>query len=186
MITWKTLVLIAAVGLMTPIASYAAPLLPGDQTDPTASTGRPTATSRGHEPEEPYRYPYISTYYVEPTVKAGDEVVVDYYVTDWDQSEIRFADDSWKFDVMVELVTERTAADLPKFKLPAGEFKPPAPVKKVAPKKAKPLTPAEKSRLEREARQKAQKEKAAQVKAAKARKTMAKSAPQWPWRIPPL
>ena len=65
MITWKTLVLIAAVGLMTPIASYAAPLLPGDQTDPTASTGRPTATSRGHEPEEPYRYPYISTYYVE-------------------------------------------------------------------------------------------------------------------------
>ena len=101
MITWKTLVLIAAVGLMTPIASYAAPLLPGDQTDPTASTGRPTATSRGHEPEEPYRYPYISTYYVEPTVKAGDEVVVDYYVTDWDQSEIRFADDSWKFDVMV-------------------------------------------------------------------------------------
>lgn len=180
MITWKTLVLIAAVGLMTPIASYAAPLLPGDQTDPTASTGRPTATSRGHEPEEPYRYPYISTYYVEPTVKAGDEVVVDYYVTDWDQSEIRFADDSWKFDVMVELVTERTAADLPKFKLPAGEFKPPAPVKKVAPKKAKPLTPAEKSRLEREARQKAQKEKAAQVKAAKARKTMAKSAPRRP------
>ena len=159
---------------------WAAPLVPGDQTDPTASSGRPTSVSRGREPDEPYRYPYISTYYVDPTVKASDEVVVDYYVTDWDQSEIRFADDSWRFDVMVELITERTAAELPKFKLPTGEFKPPAPVKKVAPKKAKPLTPAEKSRLEREARQKAQKEKAAKIKAVKAQKARAKSAARRP------
>ena len=106
----KKVSLVAAVAALAVGLGWTAPLVPGDQTDPTASAGRPTATSRGHEPDEPYRYPYISTYYVEPTVKAGEEVVVDYYVTDWDQSEIRFADDSWRFDVMVELITESAAS----------------------------------------------------------------------------
>ena len=178
---------VAAAAFVALAAAASAALVPGDRTDPTA--GRPTtARAPGREPAEEYRFPYVSTYYVEPTVKAGEEVVVDYYVTDWDQSEIRFADDSWRFDVMVELITEKTAAQLTKPKPPTGEFRPPAPVvKKAAPKpaaakKAKPLTPAEKSRLEREARQKAQKEKQERAKAEKEAKALAarakKSAPR--------
>lgn len=165
-------------GLQAAILSLAAPLVPGDRTDPSAgrseSSSRSIVTRAGNNPAEPYCYPYVSTYYVEPTVRAGDEVTIGYYVTDWDQSELRFADDSWRFDVMVELITERTAAEIVRPKTPTAEFKPPPPVRKPSPqaaKKAKPLTPAEKSRLEREARQKAMKEKAAAAKAAKAVKT---------------
>ena len=48
-------------------------------------------------------FPYLSTYYVEPVVRAGGEVKIGYYVTDWDHSLTRLGDGSFRFDVVLEL-----------------------------------------------------------------------------------
>ena len=47
------------------------------------------------------RLPYISHYRVEPRVTTAGNVVIRYYVTDWDHRKVRFGDDSERFDVTV-------------------------------------------------------------------------------------
>lgn len=46
--------------------------------------------------------PYISTYWVEPIVSPKDDVLIKFYLTDWNQSEYRLGDDSFTFDAEVE------------------------------------------------------------------------------------
>ena len=47
--------------------------------------------------------PYISTYYVEPNVRADEPVKIKFYITDWHQSEYRLKDWSKKFNVQLRL-----------------------------------------------------------------------------------
>ncbi|MCQ2388219.1 MAG: pentapeptide repeat-containing protein [Kiritimatiellae bacterium] len=79
-------------------------LKPGDQTDPSAGKPAATSTPRGYEPAEEFRVPYVSTYYVQPIVTSSVPASIKFYVTDWDQSEIRHGDDSWRFTAHVRLV----------------------------------------------------------------------------------
>ena len=51
---------------------------------------------------EHLKFPYVSTYYVKPTVGVGESVEIGYFVTDWDSSKIRLQDDSFTFDVILE------------------------------------------------------------------------------------
>ncbi|MBR4894737.1 MAG: hypothetical protein IKZ36_06015, partial [Kiritimatiellae bacterium] len=57
------------------------------------------------ETPEDFRFPYISTYYVESTITTKDKVEIDFFVTDWDNSLARFGDDSFRFDVHLECIT---------------------------------------------------------------------------------
>ena len=43
------------------------------------------------------RTPYISTYYIQPTVNLGDPAIIDYYVTDFDHKEYLDDDTSERF-----------------------------------------------------------------------------------------
>ncbi len=47
--------------------------------------------------------PWISTYYIQPNVKADDAVKVGFYVTDWNQSEYRLQDDSHRFNAVLKI-----------------------------------------------------------------------------------
>ena len=76
----------------------AGPMLPGYLTDVGAGAER---VDGAYVTPKHLRYPYAATYYVEPTVKAGDPVKIGYYVTDWNHSRARLADDSARFDVTV-------------------------------------------------------------------------------------
>ena len=72
-----------------------------------------------YQPPKRLRYPYVSTYYVKPTVKAGDAVTIGFFVTDFDSSKIRFLDDSHRFTAFLEYRAKggkakiRTLKDLP-------------------------------------------------------------------------
>ncbi len=52
--------------------------------------------------------PYLSMYYVKPILLQGEEAKFKYYVTDWHQSEVRFMDRKFRFQVNL-LVTERNS-----------------------------------------------------------------------------
>ena len=68
-------------------------------------TGRSTASAKddkGYMPPERLKYPYVSTYYVKPTVKVGAPVKIGFFVTDFDSSKIRFLDDTHRFSVYLE------------------------------------------------------------------------------------
>ncbi len=95
----KTLVVLAtvfAVGM-----SLAQAVLPGYVTDSTAggSTGKKEECYRT---PEYLKYPYISTYYVKPTVMEGEDAKLGFFVTDFESSKIRFLDDSHRFQVFLE------------------------------------------------------------------------------------
>ena len=79
----------------------AQPVLPGYLTDPSVMKGA-IASDTGYQPPEALKYPYVSTYYVRPTVKAGTPVKVGFYVTDFDHSKVRFLDDSHRFTAFLE------------------------------------------------------------------------------------
>ena len=72
----------------------------------------------GYKTPAGLRFPYASMYYVQPTVLAGDDVKIRYYVTDWAHSLARFNDDSRRFDVTVRMTRgdgkwlEKTAANV--------------------------------------------------------------------------
>ena len=78
----------------------AAAVLPGYLTDPTA--GLQEQDEGASLPPEHLRFPYVSTYYVKPVVTTAEEVKIRLYVTDFEQSEIRFLDKSKKFAVCAE------------------------------------------------------------------------------------
>ncbi len=60
------------------------------------------ACSASAETPDHLKFPYVSTYYVKPTVLVGEKVKLEYFVTDWDSSKIRLLDDSFRFDVHLE------------------------------------------------------------------------------------
>jgi len=75
-------------------------LLPGYLTD--ASAGSEAVAGRdGYVTPECLRDPYVSTYFIEPTVFEGARVRIGYYVTDWFHSRRRLLDDSKRFDVTI-------------------------------------------------------------------------------------
>ena len=76
-------------------------VLPGYLTDPTAMK-EVIAKDAGYQPPERLKYPYVSTYYVKPTVTPEETVKVGIYVTDFDSSKIRFRDDSHRFSAFLE------------------------------------------------------------------------------------
>ena len=78
------------------VTAVGAPVIPGDRTDPNY---RPSSLPTGTIPPEDFRLPYISTYYVEPTVTPDQVVRIGFYVTDWDHSLVRFDDASFRFKV---------------------------------------------------------------------------------------
>ena len=85
-------------------------LVPGYLTDPTAVRGA-VESDESYQPPESFKYPYISTYYVQPTVTPSDDVKVGFFVTDFDSSKIRFLDESHRFTAFLE------------FRLKGGESK---------------------------------------------------------------
>lgn len=83
------LVLSAMVGLCQ--------LIPGDVTDgPNVQTVKDS-----FEMPRSWQRPYISTYYVEPTQIVGTPTVVKFFVTDFENSKIRFSDNSHRFSIIV-------------------------------------------------------------------------------------
>ena len=76
-------------------------VLPGYLTDPTAMK-EAIAKSDGYRPPERLRYPYVSTYYVMPTVTPDEVVKIGFFVTDFESSKIRFFDDSHRFTAHLE------------------------------------------------------------------------------------
>ena len=91
--------------------------------------------SFAYETPEALRYPYVSTYYVQPVVSPEEETAVDFFVTDWDNSKVRFGDDSHRFTAHLKYSADRanwkelTLADLPSGdhafnlgKLPSGDY----------------------------------------------------------------
>ena len=91
-----TIALLAAAQL-----AGAAPVLPGYLTDPSVVKGN-TSADDGYQTPEAFKYPYISTYYVKPTVTPEESVKVGFFVTDFDSSKIRFLDDSHRFAAFLE------------------------------------------------------------------------------------
>ena len=93
---------IVCIGLLgAGVAAVAAPVLPGYLTDPSVMKDAMAADS-SYQPPDRLRYPYVSTYYVKPTVAPDKEVKVSFYVTDFDSSKIRFLDDSHRFSAFLE------------------------------------------------------------------------------------
>ncbi len=88
-----------AVGIARPL--FAQAVVPGYLTDPTAAR---SDVEKGacYEPPEMLKYPYVSTYYVKPTVMADEPVKVGFFVTDFESSKIRFLDDSHRFTAFLE------------------------------------------------------------------------------------
>ena len=81
--------------------AYAQALVPGYLTDPTAVRGA-TESDVSYQAPEAFKYPYISTYYVKPTVTPEEDVKVGIFVTDFESSKIRFLDDSNMFTAFLE------------------------------------------------------------------------------------
>ncbi len=124
-----TIVLLAAAQV-----ACADPVLPGYLTDPSAMKDK-LSKDDSYQPPEAFKYPYISTYYVKPTVAAGESVKVGFFVTDFESSKIRFLDDSHRFAAFLEYRPKggasKTAslkniksgdAEFDLGKLPAGEY----------------------------------------------------------------
>ena len=76
-------------------------VIPGWLTDPTAVRDATTGDI-GYMPPEHLRFPYISTYYVKPTVTTDEVVRIGFFVTDFESSKIRFLDDSHRFTAFLE------------------------------------------------------------------------------------
>ncbi|MBR3958278.1 MAG: hypothetical protein IKJ89_10545 [Kiritimatiellae bacterium] len=123
---------VAALGIVR--IAYAQALVPGYLTDPTAVRGA-VESDESYQPPESFKYPYISTYYVQPTVTPSDDVKVGFFVTDFDSAKIRFLDESHRFTAFLEFRLKGgesktlTLADLKSGdaefdlgKLPAGEY----------------------------------------------------------------
>ena len=111
----------------------ASPMLPGYLTDPTA--GWKELSSAEEKTPSSLKYPYISVYYIKPTLISGERAKIRWYVTDFDHSLVRFGDTAHRFDVELKLTSDRksfrlwTKADVPSGDgefdlgtLPVGEY----------------------------------------------------------------
>ena len=101
----------------------AAPVVPGEFTDPTNLRREAEGGSGdGYVAPEHLRFPYISTYYVEPTVTTKQKVSIPFYVTDWDHSKVRFLDDSFRFTVHCNWIgPDGRAHEKTQRKMPSGD-----------------------------------------------------------------
>jgi hypothetical protein len=90
---------VAALGIVRFACAQA--LVPGYLTDPTAVRGA-VESDVSYQAPEAFKYPYISTYYVKPTVTPEEDVKVGIFVTDFESSKIRFLDDSHMFTAFLE------------------------------------------------------------------------------------
>ena len=112
----------AVLGLVKLTSAQA--VIPGWETDSTA-VKEAFGEDIGYQPPEALRYPYVSTYYVKPTVTPDEEVKIGFFVTDFEHSKVRFLDDSHRFTAYLEyrqkdgVSTLLTLADL---KSGDGEF----------------------------------------------------------------
>jgi len=124
-----TIALLAAAQL-----AGAAPVLPGYLTDPSVMKDK-LSKDNSYQTPEAFKYPYVSTYYVRPTVTPQDSVKVGIFVTDFESSKIRFLDDSHRFAAYLEYRVRGGAskvltlaniksgdAEFELGKLPAGEY----------------------------------------------------------------
>ena len=85
-------------------AALAAPVVPGEYTDPSVLKKTLEVQEDYVTPVE-FQFPYISTYYIKPNVSTKDKIEIGFYVTDWDHSLIRNLDDSYRFDIHLKVVT---------------------------------------------------------------------------------
>ena len=92
---------LAAASLFASRSAAASPLRSGRSAD-LAPAREDISKGKGYMPPEMLKYPYISTYYVKPTVKVGSPVKIAFFVTDFESSKIRFLDDSHRFSVYLE------------------------------------------------------------------------------------
>lgn len=76
-------------------------VIPGEFTDPGNIRRQALAEVAGYYPPEAFRYPYVATYYVKPTVLAGETQEIRFFVTDFDSSKVRFLDDSFRFTMFL-------------------------------------------------------------------------------------
>ena len=116
-----------AAGLALGLVRFAAAqaLVPGWETDPTAVKGALGAGETYQTPEA-FKYPYVSTYYVKPTVAPDEVVKIGFFVTDFESSKIRFLDDSHRFTAYLEYRPKGGASKvlaLKNLKSGDGEFK---------------------------------------------------------------
>lgn len=81
----------------------AAPVVPGEFTDPTSIKKAFKAEGDFETPVD-FQHPYISMYYLEPTIEKGDKTKVSFFVTDFDHSAVRMGDDSHTFDVTLKCI----------------------------------------------------------------------------------
>ena len=115
------------------VSVFAEGLLPGYLTDPTANWKE--LPSDGYVTPDHLKYPYLSTYYVKPTLVEGESCKIAFYVTDFDHSLWRFGDGTRRFDVTLRLTTDRrtfrteSVKDVPSGdgafdlgKLPVGDY----------------------------------------------------------------
>ena len=96
---------LALVGVSFLLSSViAAPVVPGEFTDPS-NLRKVVEQEPQLETPEDFKFPYISTYYVESTITTKDNVEINFFVTDWENSLARFGDDSFRFDVYFECIS---------------------------------------------------------------------------------
>ena len=119
----KTTPLLLACAALAASFAAAAPVVPGEFTDPTNLRREAEGGSGdGYVAPEHLRFPYISTYYVEPTVTTKQRVSIPFYVTDWDHSKVRFLDDSFRFTVRCTWIgPDGKAHETEQRKVPSGD-----------------------------------------------------------------
>mgnify|MGYP003311848185 CR=1 FL=1 len=78
--------------------SFAATVAQGDEWDDAMAVPGTVAAVPEH-----LWFPYVSTYYVKPIVTTAETLRVGYYVTDWNQSEVRADDRTRRFDLTLEV-----------------------------------------------------------------------------------
>ena len=96
---------VACAATLLSFCGVSAPVVPGEFTDPTnLRKAADEENAVNYVVPECARFPYISTYYVKPTLTTSEKVEIPFYVTDWDHSKVRFLDDSFRFDVHFKCV----------------------------------------------------------------------------------
>ena len=112
---------LSAAAILACEGAFAQAVIPGEFTDPT-NLRRMAQDSSDYKTPDNLKFPYVSTYYVQPTVEEGEPVKIGFYVTDWDHSKVRFLDDSFRFDVFLEFFREGGEPKrLSKTKVPSGD-----------------------------------------------------------------
>ena len=112
-----------AAAIAAAVSAAAAPVVPGEFTDPTNLRKEAESREGDWYVAPPHlRFPYIATYYVEPTVTTKQRVSIPFYVTDWDHSKVRFLDDSFRFTVRCKWIgPDGKAHETEQRKVPSGD-----------------------------------------------------------------